>query len=227
MGLFLRFTLVLCVLVFAFHPASARQISRPPIISAGPSTDTPWLPDLQKFGERVAIPVSHRIDILILGDGYTSRSRFEKDVRNWYADFSAITPWRQTTGLFRVRGYWTPSEAHATAAKQSYYRLPASRASVGDVYDAETRRKIWEAIDTVQANLALNADNHLTHTVLVMLIRTTNNFKPSGKCRLIVAPDGKRRVRVAFGNFTHHEFGHAMARLDDEYIGADKSTRKK
>lgn len=205
-----------------------QQPPRSPIIPAGPANESPWLPDLRDPGQQVRIPVERRIDVLILGDGYTSRSRFEVDVRRWYVDFAKITPWKQTTGIFRVRGYWTPSEAYATPAKRSYYKLPASRAEVGDVYAKDTRQKIWEAVERSEANPALTRDNYLSHTVVVMLIRTSNNYKPSGKCRVIVAPDGKRRVRVAFGNYTHHEFGHAIARLDDEYIGGpNKSTGRK
>lgn len=218
---FVFYLTVLCSTVTWAQTASSS------IILGGAQSETPWLPDLHNPGQRVALPVERRIDVLILGDGYTSRARFASDVRQWYKDFSEITPWRQTMGLFRVRGYWTPSESYATPEKHSYYKLPASRAEVGNVYALETRSKIWEIVEAAQVNPTLNRDNYLSHTIVVMLIRTTKNYKPNGKCRVIIAPDGKRRVRVGFGNYTHHEFGHALARLTDEYIGSSSLISRK
>jgi hypothetical protein len=60
--------------------------------------------------------------------------------------------------------------------------------------------------------------NVYSHLYIVMLIRATGDKNPGGRCRTVIKPGGPQRVRVAFGTYEQHEFGHAYGYLDDEYI---------
>jgi hypothetical protein len=63
--------------------------------------------------------------------------------------------------------------------------------------------------------------NLYSHAVVVMLIRAKNandsDYRPSGRTRR-VDTDFAHGVNVAFGSQEEHEFGHAFAYLEDEYI---------
>ncbi len=68
--------------------------------------------------------------------------------------------------------------------------------------------------------------NLYSHAVVVLLIRAkagnNHNFNPSGRTHR-VDTDFAHGVNVAFGSQEEHEFGHAFAYLEDEYISERES----
>lgn len=183
------------------------------LVPAGDLDATPWVPDLHAGNGRRTIPEDKRIDVLILGDGYLDheRARFERDVREWYEGFVALTPWREMRGAFRVQGYWTPSVARATQARESYYQTVEARPT-----DA-TGPRVFASLRGAGCNPAVRS-GALTHTTVMMLICDENGRNPSGAARTVRESPTGLSVRVGFGAYTHHEFGHAFGGLRDEYI---------
>jgi hypothetical protein len=178
-----------------------------------------WMPDFQ--GGRISLPEDRRVDVVILGDGYTkaNKDRFVSDAHRWYRTFTGIKPWSFMPGLFRVRAIFTPSAARATPERQSYYQFPATADAVGDVSSKTTRARVFLALDALKTNPRRDSTGMRTHTYVVMLVRNSAFAKPSGKTRALTDPkDSKHQVRVAFSAFEPHEFGHAYGRLKDEYI---------
>ena len=180
--------------------------------------ERPWVPDLRNGGEPTPISLDRRIDVIILGDGYLPQERglFEREVQAWYDRFLEYEPYRHFSGAFRVRGVWTPSRDRATPDRRSHYRLPSTSRAVGSA-TPQVRRAIFDAIEAIGYNPA-RSDGVLTHTTAVMLIRNERGRNPSGVARVIQSPDRRTRLRVAFGAYTHHEFGHSYGGLRDEYI---------
>lgn len=181
--------------------------------------EKPWVPDLRKPEAKIGIAADKRIDVLLLCDGYlaSERADFEKEVRQWYDRFLTYTPWSQFRGAFRVRGLWTASEGRATPERKSAYRLPSTATSVGDVAQARIAEAIFASLDKAGVNRTVTR-GRLSHVVPVLLVRNEQSRNPSGLTRLVTSPDAKTSVSVAFGAFTHHEFGHAFGGLRDEYI---------
>jgi hypothetical protein len=181
----------------------------------------PWLPDLRNPDRRIEIPPAGRIDVVLLGDGYLAgeRDAFAEDVRSWYAEFLKLTPWHQLAGAFRVRGIWTPSPGRGPSAEGTHFRVQYAAEGLTEVQSAETRRALFEVLGRIDLNEA-RRDGQLSNAVVVLLVRTGSGplRSPSGCTRTLASPDGKTTVRVAFGAYTHHEFGHAYAGLADEYI---------
>jgi hypothetical protein len=196
----------------------------PVVVEAGRENwEKPWVPDFAKPDGRIEIPAEKRVDVAILGDGYTAdeREAFEKDVKAWYERFQKYIPWQPLRGAFRVRGVFTPGEGRATPEKKSHFRIPAegdlARVPVSD----ETRDAMFAALDALGVNKAQDARGRMTHCVVVMLVKNAQGRNPSGVTRP-VAKD-KVSVSVAFAAYTHHEFGHAFGGLRDEYIRGEGS----
>ncbi|MBS1692896.1 MAG: hypothetical protein JST91_11805 [Actinobacteria bacterium] len=61
-----------------------------------------------------------------------------------------------------------------------------------------------------------------SHLVVVLLVRSANVSNASGRTRAVPDPanPAARTVNVAFGSHALHEFGHAFAYLEDEYISS-------
>ena len=182
--------------------------------------EKPWGPDLEKAGGRIPIPVEKRIDVVILGDGYyrSERKSFEEDVREWREKFLRLTPWRQFRGCFRIRALWTPSVARSTTARRSRYRLACGPRGIGQVETSDTAAAVFASLDRLGVNPAATREGAYTHVAVVLLARDQKVRNPSGLTRALVSPNKKRRVRVGFGSYTHHEFGHSYGGLRDEYI---------
>lgn len=111
------------------------------------------------------------------------------------------------------------------------------------------RQQLFDSFDTFALNpttypmdLDVGGDNTVIHNqlarmysnlVVAMLVRTAKVSNVSGRTRAV--PDTRnpvpdpanplaRTVNVAFGSHALHEFGHAFAYLEDEYISARGST---
>lgn len=216
------------LLAGAATPGKAHAQNADTVFLGRENWETPWVPDLTVGGDaRKPIGADKALDVVILGDGYLAgeRRKFEADVRDWYHDFTDVTPWKQFRGAFRVRAQWTPSIGRATPAKRSYYALPSTRADVGEMQGRTTRERVFDSLrqSGIRAN---DPTDFLRHTTVVMLVRTTDYYKPSGHSRVLSDPLEKLRVHVAFGNYSHHEFAHALVGIQDEYIGSPGKTSR-
>ena len=206
-----------------------------------------WVPDLGGSGT-VQLPESGRIDVLLLGDGFQSESDFHAKLDSWIAAFFEVEVYERFRGAFRIRALFTRSDEPASADRGSFYGvaidedgdIPSSPAWWQDTDDEgdKFRAMLGSSISVfTDINLARYPDslnnspvihnplsNLFSNLVVVMLVRRT---KPNGS--ISTSPSGLTRrvelespadagLNVAFGEYSLHEFGHAFAYLEDEYI---------
>lgn len=207
------------------------------------SRGLPWIPDLARPPNRVLLSDDQVIDVLILGDGYVGRATFEDELSDWVNDFYALEVYRQFAGAFRIRALYTKSEERCDLRnRDSYYHVKADDDGVfreddddkewwndGASKNAAFRAQLQDSLDCFALNqvrystlLSVGSDtvihNELaglkSNLVVVMLVRTENSKNATGMTRVVDA----LHLNVAFGSHSIHEFGHAFAYLEDEYI---------
>jgi hypothetical protein len=212
-----------------------------------PNWEDRRLPDIREPGSTVQIPESGLVDVVILGDGFTSAADFRAALVDWLAAFYTVTVYDLFAGAFRIRALYTPSAEAASTDRDSYYSCSVNDDEVGISEDGNWwssndakgilfRQRLWEAVDSfadvnlrrysTQLNLGSNhaIGNWLRdiyrNLVVSMLVRTAATPNVSGMARDVPreSPDQGRRVRVAFGANSIHEFSHAFGLLSDEYI---------
>ena len=222
----------------------------------GPGNWGAPVPDLRQPGSTVALPVERLIDVVILGDGYTSEPEFRAQLASWMQAFYRLAVYESFAGAFRIRGLYTPSVEPTSADRRSYYRCQLTDDDSGvlkddswltaDNEDSSTfRRRLWDSVDSfddinprryaanihVGDNLAIR-NEHLRDTyrnlVVAMLVRTADFDNVSGMTANVRRdPTEPLNARVAFGANVIHEFSHAFGFLSDEYIdGRDRANTR-
>lgn len=196
------------------------------------------------------------IDIVILGDGFTEAAEFRAALVAWLDDFYDLAVYERFAGAFRIRALHMPSAEPASLNRKSYYRCRVSdtgtKISMSDSWwespDADGtvfRQRLWQAVDSLSSvnlrryspNLDLGDNQAIgnwlrdiyRNLVVSMLVRTAASNNVSGMARNVPRPSPNqfRKVRVAFGANTIHEFSHAFAYLSDEYInGRNRSNSR-
>ncbi len=98
---------------------------------------TRFIPDIETGGIET-ISGDEIIDIIIIGDGYTCPNpltnceddRFFNDANNWYKylfdSVDGIRPYSLYRKAFRVHAVFEPSNDHASADRESYFRIKVS-----------------------------------------------------------------------------------------------------
>jgi hypothetical protein len=200
---------------------------------------SPWVPNLAQPGQRVLLSGRQVIDVVILGDGYTKRKQFEDELVEWAADFYALEVYRQFAGAFRIQALFTRSAAACDLEnRNTYYQVRADDDGVdrNDEWwngtgpkNTAFRTKVQDSLDRFTLNhvryptTMTVEDDPVIHDVLaglksnlvlVMLVRTATNSNTEGMTRVI----DTLHLNVGFGSHSIHEFGHAFAYLEDEYI---------
>lgn len=214
-----------------------------------------WVPDLlHDPADTVRLAEDQIIDIVILGDGYEREKQFHDQLDAWIADFFGVDAYERFRGAFRIRAVFTRSDEACTTDRGSYYGVRIDED--GDVdrddkwwnsdssKDRSFRGKVFDAVDLFAVNEAVYPDsldvggedtvihNQLaglhSNLIIMMLVRTETSSNATGMTR-----DVRDRqsddvfVNVGFGSHSLHEFGHALAYLEDEYISdrEDDATR--
>lgn len=205
------------------------------------------IPDIRQPASTVVVPDNRLIDIVILGDGFTQAAQFREALVAWLDDFYDLAVYERFSDAFRIRALHMPSAEPASPNRNSYYRCRVSdtgtRISMSgnwwESVDADGtvfRERVWQAVDSLAGvNLRRYSptldlgDNQAIgnwlrdiyrNLVVSMLVRTAASNNVSGMARNVPRPlpNPSRKVRVAFGANTIHEFSHAFAYLSDEYI---------
>ena len=174
--------------------------SRPP--SPGP------LLTLQKNG-----PPSEKVDILILGDGYTAaeRGKFEKDAKRLVEILFSTSPFKERRSDFNVWGL-------CPAASESGISRPSldihRRSPVGATYDAFGSERYVLTFD----NRAFRDVASFAPYDHVEILTNSKTYGGGGIFNLYstVAADSLWSPYVFV-----HEFGHHFAGLADEYYTSD------
>ncbi|MDC0712392.1 IgA Peptidase M64 [Stigmatella sp. ncwal1] len=160
-------------------------------------------------------PPSEKVDLLILGDGYTAqeRAKFEKDARRMVDILFTFSPFKERKADFNVWGLVPPSA-------QSGISRPSTgihrRSPVGATYDAFGSERYVLTFD----NKAFRDTAAFAPYDFVEILVNGNTYGGGGIFGLYgtVASDSLWAPYIFV-----HEFGHHFAGLADEYYTSDSA----
>src|SRR4249919_103629 len=75
------------------------------------------IPDIRRPGSTVALVTDRLIDIVILGDGYTTEAGFRAQLVRWLQAFFTLRAYDSFAGAFRIRALYTPSDEPASSGR--------------------------------------------------------------------------------------------------------------
>jgi len=154
-----------------------------------------------------------KLDVLILGDGYTARERakFERDATRLTATLLATSPFKERRNDINVWGL-SPASAQSGISRPSQHIF--RRSPVGATYDAfDSERYVLTFENKAFRDLAANAPYEF-----VEILTNTATYGGGGIYGLYstVAADSVWAPYIFV-----HEFGHHIAGLADEYYTSD------
>ncbi|SEU01071.1 IgA Peptidase M64 [Stigmatella erecta] len=160
-------------------------------------------------------PPSEKVDLLILGDGYTAqeRAKFEKDARRMVDILFTFSPFKERKAGFNVWGLVPP-------AAQSGISRPSTglhrRSPVGATYDAFGSERYILTFD----NKAFREAAAFAPYDFVEILTNSNTYGGGGIFGLYgtVSADSLWSPYIFV-----HEFGHHFAGLADEYYTSDSA----
>lgn len=154
-----------------------------------------------------------KLDLLILGDGYTARerSKFERDAKRLVDTLFKTSPFKERQGDINVWGLAPPAaQSGVSRPSQHIYR----RSPVGATFDAfDSERYVLTFENKAFRDIAANAP----YDVVEILVNSAT-YGGGGIYNLYstVAADNAYSAYVFV-----HEFGHHIAGLADEYYTSD------
>ena len=177
------------------------------IDTAKPPSPGPLM-TIQKTG-----PSPEKVDLLILGDGYTrgERSKFEKDARRFTEVLFSTSPFREHRQDFNVWALCPPSqESGISRPSTGIHRRSALGASY-DTFDSE--RYILTTDNRDLRDVASYAPYEF-----IEILTNSNTYGGGGIFNLYATvAAGSKWAPYVFV----HEFGHHFAGLADEYYTSD------
>jgi hypothetical protein len=156
---------------------------------------------------------ARKLDLLILGDGYTAaeRGKFERDARRLMRVLFATSPFKERERDINVWGLAPPAaQSGVSRPSQGLHR----RSPVGATYDAfDSERYILTFDNRAFRDIAANAPYDV-----VEILTNSATYGGGGIYGLYstVAADSEWAPYVFI-----HEFGHHLAALADEYYTSD------
>jgi hypothetical protein len=156
---------------------------------------------------------SQKLDLLILGDGYTAaeRAKFERDARRLVDTLFATSPFKERQDDINVWGLCPPAaQSGVSRPSQHIYR----RSPLGATYDAfDSERYVLTFENKALRDIAANAP----YDVIEILVNSAT-YGGGGIFGLYstVAADSVWAPYIFV-----HEFGHHLAGLADEYYTSD------
>ncbi len=154
-----------------------------------------------------------KIDVLILGDGYTAAERgtFERDARRLTAVLFATSPFKEREQDINVWGLVPPAaQSGISRPSQGVFR----RSPVGTTYDSfDSERYILTFENRAFRDLAANAPYDV-----VEILTNTETYGGGGIFNLF-STAAAQNLWAPY--LFIHEFGHHIAGLADEYYTSD------
>jgi hypothetical protein len=160
-------------------------------------------------------PPHGKVDILIIGEGYTpeERGKFESDLKKYRDVFFSWEPYRRNMEKFNFRGIYSPSpESGVDEPRQGIYRHTLLGASFNSI---DSDRYLLVEDNKTLRDVAAQAP----YDALLVMV----NSKRYGGGGLYdtyccFTSDGTWNEHVMI-----HEFGHSFSGLGDEYYTSDVS----
>jgi hypothetical protein len=197
-------------------PFDARTAAAPP---ARLVVDLDAVPLRPKAGGEEVFPLAvtgaagNRLDLLVIGDGYTAeqRTKFQQDAATAVSGFFAISPYSEYRSYVNVRGLFTAS-AQSGADKPSCPETPSAPVVMVDTaFDATYCSSGLRRLITVDASKVFAAAAAFPDWDEIMVLVNDPEYGGSGG-GFIVASLHTLAIPVI-----QHEFGHTFTRLADEY----------
>jgi hypothetical protein len=159
-------------------------------------------------------PPSEKVDLLLLGDGYTAKEagKFQQDARRLLAALFAHAPFASRRADFNAWGLQLPAPPPGGVSRPSSGRQRHS--PLGTTYDAFGAERYLLAFD----NRAMrDAAAHVPYE-FVVVVANAETYGGGGVFNLYSTV----AARSAWSEYLFvHEFGHHFAGLADEYFTAD------
>jgi hypothetical protein len=161
----------------------------------------------------VAGDPAKKLDLLILGDGYTAaeRGKFERDARRLTGVLLGTSPFKERQGDINVWGL-VPASAQSGISRPSQHVF--KRTPIGATYDAfDSERYVLTFENRAFRDIAANAPYDV-----VEILTNSATYGGGGIYNLYstVAADSVWAPYIFV-----HEFGHHLAALADEYYTSD------
>ena len=156
---------------------------------------------------------ANRLDILIIGDGYTAdqRAKFVQDAQATAGQFLSISPYNDYRNAFNFKALFVASN-QSGASKPSCPETPGSPVvTVDTALKATFCSNGIRRLVTVDPIATYNYASAVPDWDLILVIVNDPEYGGSGGGYAVVTMNGNS-VQVA-----QHEFGHTFTRLADEY----------
>jgi hypothetical protein len=165
-------------------------------------------------------PSSNRLDILLMGDGYTAsqKAKFIADATSLANNFLNITPYRDFAQLINVHWLFVPSN-QSGADKPTCAETPGSAVvAVDTAFDGTFCVGGIRRLVTVNYSKTNTAAAAVPGWDQILMLVNDNEYGGSGG-PLSVVSTNSAAVGIA-----QHEFGHTFTLLADEYGGTTPNT---
>lgn len=189
--------------------------------------------------ETVSVPIERRLHTILCAEGYLeaelASGAFDRDVERWMENVFSVWPYDELREAFVVWTLPAASNEHVspTSPQESdtAFRVPVTENGRG-VHSSvpqkgDTAVRVWAALADFPhpaeafyprgGRTSLMAKDLLI--ALIVLNPKTGRGGLSGRARRLENPSSsKERISVAIGLDYAHEFSHALARVEDEYL---------
>ena len=204
---------------------------------------TGMIPDV-KNGALLTLPPDRMVHVLLLAEGYTAADlpRFHtnstNDVANWMSQWGALDiydQFREAFCFWKLPAVSNQRIVPGGAVEDTAFRVPVDSGGDVDLDDASAtdvvEQRIWTEVarlpfppttfyPTTASRTRAMAKNLVVAVMVYESARGQSGY--DGTTTLLVNPaNANQSVATAFGHHRPHEFGHAFARLRDEYISLD------
>lgn len=162
---------------------------------------------------QVSGPPAKKVDVLILGDGYTQRERgkFERDARRLLKELFRHSPFKERKADFNVYGLVPPSEESGISRPSTGVHR---RSRIGATYDAFGSERYILTFE----NRALRDVASFAPYEFLVIFTNTRTYGGGGIFNLY----STLSVDNSFAPYLFvHEFGHHFAGLADEYFTSE------
>lgn len=170
-----------------------------------------FAPRLESFEVAYHGTPEHRVDIVLLPEGYSAgeRAKFEEACREFAREFASYSPFREQFERFNIRAVWAPSaDSGVTLPGEGVWRDTACGANF---YTFGSER--YQTVADQQRLRDLAA--HVPYDYIYVL-SNTQKYGGGGIFNFYGISAAHHPARS--GKIYVHEFGHVLLGLGDEYV---------
>jgi hypothetical protein len=179
------------------------------------------------------VPFDRRVHVVIAPEGFTdadlAAGRLEAEVERWRTEVLSVEPYASFRGALAIWSVPLASRTRVRPGVVADTALALRVAGDGWNFDGPSRRsagKLWDVLRDFPVPLAFFGPGGRTgslarNAVVVVPVLDPKTGRPgfSGATLAVADPArAGRQIAVAFALDRAHEFSHAFARLQDEYL---------